>query len=102
MMMRGQEPILARSPATVDVPGRHETAQADQQPSASAGRRTRGACKFKQCDLTRAVKAVTKAGVSIARVEISPDGKIVIATGSDAPAQTDDLDRELAEFEARR
>jgi hypothetical protein len=64
-------------------------------------KRTRGACKFKQCDVTRAVKAVAKAGVPITRIEISPDGKIVIATGTDT-AQSDDLDRELAEFEARK
>jgi len=66
-----------------------------------ARKRTRGACKFKQCDVTRAVKAVAKAGVPITRIEISPDGKIVIATGADT-VQSDDLDRELAEFEARK
>ncbi len=72
-------------------------------PQLSARRRTRSACKFKQCDVTRAVKAVAKAGLSVARVEIAPDGKIVIGTGADAAVQqTDDLDRELAEFEARK
>jgi hypothetical protein len=53
--------------------------------------------------VTRAVKAVAKAGLSVVRVEIALDGKIVIATGTEAAVQqTDDLDRELAEFEARK
>jgi hypothetical protein len=67
-----------------------------------ARNRTRGACKFKQCDVTRAVKAVAKAGVAVAGVEIAPDGKIVIRTGADGTVHSNDLDRELAEFEARK
>ena len=57
---------------------------------------------FRQQDVTRAVKAVVKAGVDIARVrvEISNTGSIIVSTGTDEPAQ-DDLDRELAAFEAR-
>jgi hypothetical protein len=77
-------------------------AQVGVSPSVSAQKRTRGACKFKQCDVTRAVKAVAKAGVVVARVEIAPDGKIVILAGTDATVQSDDLDRELSEFEARK
>jgi hypothetical protein len=38
--------------------------------------------------------------VHIARVEIGRDGKIVVVTQQPA-GQQDDLDRELAEFEAR-
>ena len=59
---------------------------------------------FRQQDVTRAVKAVAAAGVHIARVEIDKSGKIVIVTGKSqepAPASQDDLDQELAEFEAR-
>jgi hypothetical protein len=56
---------------------------------------------FRQRDVTKAVKAVTAAGVGIARVEIDKAGKIVIVTGKPAVAGLqDDLDRELAEFEA--
>ena len=56
---------------------------------------------FRQADVTRAVKAVTAAGVGIARVEIAKDGRIVIVTGEAQPAVHDDLDRELEEFAAR-
>ena len=59
---------------------------------------------FRQADVTRAVKAVVAAGVDIARVEIDKSGKIVIVSGKPqepAIARQDDLDQELAEFEAR-
>jgi hypothetical protein len=48
------------------------------------------------------LKAVAKAGMTVVRVEIDPDGKIVIGTGIDATGQCGELDRELAEFEARK
>jgi hypothetical protein len=57
---------------------------------------------FRQQDVTRAVKAVAAAGVDIARVEIGRDGRIVVVAQQSATSQQDDLDRELAEFEARR
>ena len=41
---------------------------------------------FRQQDVTRAVKAVTAAGVHIARIEIDKTGKIVIIT-ADATGQ---------------
>jgi hypothetical protein len=74
----------------------------EQAAAFATQKRTRGACKFKQCDVTRAVKAAVKAGVTVTRIEIAPDGKIVIATGTDASIPSDDLDRELAAFEARK
>ena len=40
----------------------------------------RAVSTFRQQDVTRAVKAVTAAGVHIARVEIDKTGKIVIIT----------------------
>jgi hypothetical protein len=70
--------------------------------SPTAIKRSRGACNFKQRDVTRAVKAVAKAGVAVARIEIAPNGNIIISTNVAAGAQEDDLDRELAEFEARK
>ena len=41
-------------------------------------RMARAPCTFRQTDVTRAVKAVTAAGVHIARIEIDKAGKIVI------------------------
>lgn len=37
--------------------------------------------KFRQRDLTRALKGAIAAGVQIARVEIDPSGKIVLQLG---------------------
>ena len=51
--------------------------------------------------MTRAVKGVTAAGQAVARVEIDPNGRIVIVTTEVRPAVQEDLDRELSEFEAR-
>jgi len=56
---------------------------------------------FTQGDVTRAVKAVVAAGLVVARVEISREGSIVIVVMTTTIAG-DDLDRELAEFEARK
>jgi hypothetical protein len=50
----------------------------------------RAPCTFRQTDVTRAVKAVTAAGVNIARVEIDKSGKIVIVTGG-AKAELSEL-----------
>ena len=62
----------------------------------------RGTCTFRQRDLTAAVRAMLKAGVAIARVEIDPNGRIVLVTGqAGQSAAANDLDRELADFEAR-
>jgi hypothetical protein len=65
---------------------------------------SRGAQTFKQGDLVKALKAMTKAGVQ-GRVEITPQGKITVVIGEttvdEIAPMGDDLDRELAEFEAR-
>jgi hypothetical protein len=57
---------------------------------------------FRQQDITRAIKAAVKAGVDIARirVEITKVGSIIVATSTDQSVPQDDLDRELAAFEA--
>jgi hypothetical protein len=53
---------------------------------------------FRQQDVTRAVKAVTTAGVHIARIEIDKAGKIVIITAdptnrSDEMTEANEWDR---------
>jgi hypothetical protein len=60
----------------------------------------RGKLTFKKADVTRAVKAVTAAGVKVARIEVDTTGKIVIIAGNGG-SPADDLDAELADFEAR-
>jgi hypothetical protein len=41
---------------------------------------TRAPATFRKADLRRAVEAVTAAGQIVARVEVDPNGKIVIVT----------------------
>jgi hypothetical protein len=50
----------------------------------------------------RIVQALTASGVGIARVEVDSTGKITIIAATAPAAGQDDLDRELAEWEARR
>ena len=58
----------------------------------------RSKCAFRPSDVTRLMKAALKDGVDIARVEIIGDKIIIIPA---KPEMVSDLDRELAEFEAR-
>lgn len=60
-------------------------------------------CTFKQQDLKRALQAVKSAGIRMQRVEIDESGKFNIIFATEGPQTSeDDLDRELAEHEARR
>jgi hypothetical protein len=61
------------------------------------GRRT----SFKQRDATRLARAAMAAGLVVHRMEMK-DGRVIIVTGGErSTLPTDELDRELAEFEAR-
>lgn len=44
------------------------------------------ASRFKQDDVRRAVKGCEAAGMRVGRVEIAPDGRIVISSEAVAPA----------------
>ena len=59
----------------------------------------RARCTFRRRDLQLAVETTRAAGLEIGRVEIDRDGKIVVVTSK--PPVEDDLDRELADFEAK-
>ena len=48
--------------------------------------------KFRQHDLTRALKAAQAAGVEVARFEIEQDGKIVLVTGKASETVRNELD----------
>jgi hypothetical protein len=61
----------------------------------------RAPANFRQADVTRALRAAKAAGVDIARIEIAKDGRIVIIAAGDRLVPQDDLDRELAAFQAR-
>jgi hypothetical protein len=73
--------------------------------SATPPRRTRSKRGFRQSDVTRAVRGARAAGIEIARVEIDPEGpqsKITIIAGKpESQTAENDLDAELADFEAR-
>ena len=62
---------------------------------------------FKQADVVRAVKSAQAAGLTVHVVEVvTPDGVTIRVSGphceeSKTLAPADDLDAELAEFEAR-
>jgi hypothetical protein len=59
---------------------------------------SRAPTRFTQADVVRVLKAAAIAGFSVARVEISPDGRINVFSGT-LPA--DDVDDDLRKFRER-
>ena len=64
---------------------------------------SRGLSAFRQSDVTRALRGFAQAGIEVGRCEIAKDGTIIIVPRSaiQQEAPQDDLDRELADFEAK-
>jgi hypothetical protein len=62
---------------------------------------SRGPSTFRQRDVARLVRAATAAGLRVTGVRVDQSGAIEVVTGESAVQPKDDLDRELAEFEAR-
>jgi hypothetical protein len=48
----------------------------------------RRSAHFLKSDVRRAIQAATDAGLAVARVEIDPDGRIVIVSGEGMPKET--------------
>jgi hypothetical protein len=53
---------------------------------------SRAPAKFRQADITKAIRGATKAGLSVSRVEIDATGKIVVICSGDAPEQPESVD----------
>jgi hypothetical protein len=51
---------------------------------------SRGAQTFRQADVAKAIKATVSAGLSVQRVEIARDGKIVVVIGTPAMEAAND------------
>jgi len=61
---------------------------------------SRGKQRFRQRELTRALRAADKSGVPVQRVVIDEEGRIIIIPGTLAAPACNDLDEELAAFQA--
>ena len=86
------------------LPKKLEGAARRQGEGGGAQLMSRAAQTFKQGNLTKAIKAVEKAGLKVQRAEVRQDGSIILDFNGTPIAMSgtvDDLDSELAEFEAR-
>jgi hypothetical protein len=61
---------------------------------------SRAAQRFRQSDLVKAIKAAVAAGLSVARVEVSPEGRIIVIAGK--PGQGQDVDHSTNEWDSVR
>jgi hypothetical protein len=51
-------------------------------------RRGRGPSRYRQRDLKMAIRTVQQSGLNVARVEIGPDGRIIIVAGEPTSTHT--------------
>ncbi|MDI3561280.1 hypothetical protein [Bradyrhizobium sp. Arg816] len=59
---------------------------------------SRGRQHFRQSDLAKAIKAVVAAGLPVARVEVSPEGRLIVIAGK--PGEGQDAGTEVNEWDA--
>ena len=55
--------------------------------------------RFRQADISRAIKGAKTAGISVSQIEIGSDGRIVITSGEPQASETRD---EYANWKANR
>lgn len=56
---------------------------------------SRGPSTFRQSTVTKAIKAAKAAGVEVARIEVDPDGRIVLTVGKPDDPSKPDANREI-------
>ncbi len=49
----------------------------------------------------RAIKAAIASGFPLSQIKIEPNGTLVLQSGTESEVRSAEVDRELAEFEAR-
>jgi hypothetical protein len=62
---------------------------------------SKGNHRFRECELTRAIRAAQKANVGACVARITPTGSIEIEIADTGKTAVADVDRELRDFEAR-
>jgi hypothetical protein len=62
------------------------------------GLMSRGPWTFKPTNITKAIKAAVKAGLTVGRVEIAPDGKIIVIAGTPGQEQNSEIEETSADL----
>jgi hypothetical protein len=59
---------------------------------------SRGPQSFRQTDVTKAIRAAMQAGLPVARVEVSRDGRIIVIAGKPEQAQNSKAEETSADL----